>query len=374
MLIRHGVRAPLEGEAAAAGYAVHPFPRWNTPASALTPHGAAALRLLAGFERRRLISQGLLQGSGCPANGAVTVWTNSKSRTIDSGNALAEGLAPNCRIPIEHKPEGQTDPLFDAIEAKAVPFDAGEAAASINQELDNGRALMRGAYKAFAAMARVLGCDRGTHPCDFRAMPNRIEASSDGRDLRLTGAIDLTSGTAQVFLLQYAEHFPAERVGWGRATAADIEAMSPLHARLFDVFARSRYMAPRVGGLIAQRIMAALDAKDDAKVQLFVGHDNTIAAVTAMLGIHFRMPGYGYDDPPIGGGLVIERLLDIRTRQRFIRVGYLAQTPDQVRTLQSLSGKHQRPLKFLSIPRCNSPCGIGDFRARMRSASNLIGG
>jgi 4-phytase/acid phosphatase len=369
MLIRHGVRAPLDGEAAAAKYASEPFPAWNTPASALTPHGAEALRLLAGSERRRLIGQGLLPHLGCPSQGTIRVWTNSKSRTINSGRALADGLAPKCPIAVEHKPEGQPDPLFDAIEANAVQFDAKDAAASINRELDDGRALMRGADKGFATMARVLGCDHASTPCKFGTMANRIEVSPDGKGIRLSGAVDLTSGTAQVFLLQYAEHFPANRVGWGRATSADIAAMSPLHARLFDVFARSRYMAPRVGGLIAQRIMTTLDANDAGKIQLFVGHDNTIAAVTALLGVHFHLPGYGYDDPPIGGGLIFERVLDRRTGQRRIRLAYLAQTPDQIRALEALP---RQTLQFLPIPNCEISCDIKYIRTQMRLDRRLI--
>ncbi|MFV3460590.1 hypothetical protein ACNJEG_21090, partial [Mycobacterium tuberculosis] len=66
MLIRHGIRAPLEGEAAAAPLARAPFPQWDTAASHLTPHGAAALRILAQFERGRLLRQGLLPTGRCP--------------------------------------------------------------------------------------------------------------------------------------------------------------------------------------------------------------------------------------------------------------------------------------------------------------------
>jgi len=270
---------------------------------------------------------------------------------------------------VEHKPEGQPDPLFDAIEANAVQFDAKDATASINRELDDGRALMRGADKGLATMARVLGCDRAPTPCKFETMTNRIEVSPDGKGIRLRGAVDVTSGTAQVFLLQYAEHFPANRVGWGRATSADIAAMSPLHARLFDVFARSRYMAPRVGGLIAQRIMTTLDANDAGKIQLFVGHDNTIAAVTALLGVHFHLPGYGYDDPPIGGGLIFERVLDRRTGQRRIRLAYLAQTPDQIRALEALP---RQTLQFLALPNCRISCDIKYIRTKMQLDRRLI--
>lgn len=373
MLIRHGIRAPLDGEAAAARFAAAPFPGWTTPASLLTPHGAAALRTLARFERARLLRQGLLPATGCPDAGGLTIWTNSVSRTIASGQALAQGLAPGCPVTIGHRPEGEKDPLFDALEAGAVPFEARQAAASINAELDGGAALMRGAAPAFRTMARILGCDRHRPACDFGAMPNRIARSDDGKGISLSGAIDLTSGTAQVFLLQYAEGFPMAKTGWGRASAKDIQTMSLLHARLFDVFARSTYMAPRVGGLIARDIAAALSDPDAPAVHIYVGHDNTIAAVTALLGVHFQMPGYGADDPPIGGGLVFERVTERTTGRHFIRLFYLAQTPDQARMLANLNDLGGTSHHQLAIGHCGRPCSLAKFDSVIDKATRIIG-
>lgn len=361
LLIRHGIRAPLDGEAAAAPLADQPFPQWDTPPSQLTPHGAQALALVAGYARTRLIGQGLLPARGCPLPGHVALWTNSKSRTIASGQALAQGLAPGCPLPVDHRPEGIADPLFDALEAQAVPFDAPAAAASINAQLNGGAALLAGMDKAVATMTRVLGCHR---PCPIATLPNRIVPSADGKGLSLTGPIDLASGTAQVFLLQYAQGMPLSQVGWGRANAADIATMSPLHARLFDVFARSAYMAPRVGGLIARRIATTLTVREAPDVTVLVGHDNTIAAVTALIGTQFQLPGYGRNDPPIGGGLLFERLTERHTGRHLLRLSYLAQTPDQARQLRPLpqTGTGQ-PLHRLSLGRCGTTCTPARFAA-----------
>ncbi|RTL16382.1 MAG: histidine-type phosphatase, partial [Sphingomonadaceae bacterium] len=167
---------------------------------------------------------------------------------------------------------------------------------------------------------------------------------------------------AQVFLLQYAEGFPMQRVGWGRASAKDIQAMSLLHARLFDVFARSAYMAPRVGGLIARAIAADLTQPKAPAVHVYVGHDNTIAAVTAILGVHFKIPGYGVDDPPIGGGLLFERLTDRRTHKHVIRLSYVAQTPSAARHL-STAGQHGPiVLRHLPIGRYGTLCPLPIFQ------------
>lgn len=371
LLQRHGVRAPLAEEAGGARLATRSFPIWSTPPSVLTPHGAEAARLLAGFDRARFVTAGLLPARGCPKPGTIRIWANITQRTIATGHAVAEGLAPGCSLAVDHLPEGRKDPLFDATESDKVQFDANDAAASINRELDDGRALSVGQGPALATMATILGCDRAPKPCDLSAMPNRIAASKEGNWLTFEGPIALSSGTAQVFLLQYAEGLPLDQVGWGRADAARIEQVSRLHALLFDVYARSRYMAPRVGGLLARRIVADLEGSTAARISLLVGHDNNIAAVTALMGVHFRLPGYGQDDPPIGGGLLFEKVRDRATGKRFVRLFYQAQTPDQVRNLTPLDGATPPSWLPLAMPFCGGRtlCPAARFAAGLRRAS-----
>jgi 4-phytase/acid phosphatase len=123
-------------------------------------------------------------------------------------------------------------------------------------------------------------------------------------------------------------------------------------------------MAPRVGGLIARRIATTLTAPRAPAVSVLVGHDNTIAAVTALLGTGFQLPGYGRNDPPIGGGLLFERLIDRRTGRASLRLSYLAQTPDQARSLAPLpqSGP-AAPRHPLALGRCGSTCTPQGFAA-----------
>jgi hypothetical protein len=137
-------------------------------------------------------------------------------------------------------------------------------------------------------------------------------------------------------MLQYAEGLPLDQVGWGRASPRTLEEVSRLHALLFDIHARPRYMARRIGGPMARRISGILAAKDAPAVNVFVGHDNNIAALASLIGAHFKMDGYGQDDPPIGGALELQVLVDGQGR-RFVAAYYEAQTPDQLRRLAPLS-------------------------------------
>jgi len=366
MLYRHGIRAPLPGEAAVDAYAHPPWPVWSTPPSLLTPHGREAARLMGVYDRQRLASQGLAAPEGCPAPGAIAIWTNTAQRTIASGEAFAEGFAPGCHLAVGHQPLDTEDPLFHPVEAKAVEFSGAKAAAAITAENGGPAALVAPYAAKIREMERVLGCDRTQPPCDITSAPTRLAPSPDD-GLALDGPIAILSGTAQVFMLQYAEGLPLDQVGWGRATPRTLEDVSRLHALLFDIHARPRYMARRIGGPMARRISGILAAKDAPAVNVFVGHDNNIAALASLIGAHFKMDGYGQDDPPIGGALELQVLVDGQGR-RFVAAFYEAQTPDQLRSLASLSLASPPVRRELELA-CRAPgeriCRLEDFLAAL---------
>ena len=367
MLYRHGIRAPLPGEAAVDAYAHPPWPVWSTPPSLLTPHGREAARLMGVYDRQRLSGLGLVAPTDCPAPGAIAIWTNTAQRTIASGEAFADGFAPGCGLAVGHQPLDTEDPLFHPVEAKAVEFSGAEAAAAIIAETGGPAALVAPYAGKIREMERVLGCDRAQPPCDIASARTGLAPSAKGDGLVLDGPISILSGTAQVFMLQYAEGLPLDQVGWGRASPRTLEEVSRLHALLFDIHARPRYMARRIGGPMARRISTILASRDAPPVNVFVGHDNNIAALASLIGAHFKMDGYGQDDPPIGGALELQVLVDGQGR-RFVAAFYEAQTPDQLRRLAPLSPANPPTRRALALA-CQAsgqgPCRLDDFLAAL---------
>ncbi|KAB7769048.1 histidine-type phosphatase [Xanthomonas maliensis] len=349
VVFRHGVRAPLPGEAAAAGYADAPWPQWSTAPSQLTPRGRQGVRLSGEYLRQWLVQQDLLPRQGCPANGSVQVWANTDQRTIDSGALLADALAPGCGVVAGHRPAGSNDPLFRPVEAGAVAFDAAAAVAAIQHQTGGPAALLQGHAAELEAMREILGCTRT--PCDFAAMPSTLAPAANGRGLSLGGPIDLTSGTAEVLLLQYAEGMPLSQVGWGRATPARLAQVSRLHALLFDIYARPQYMASRAGAPLARTLLQRFADPQAPAVSVFVGSDTHIAALSSLLGVHFHLPGYGQDDPPPGGALVIG-LWRAADGAQVVRAQYLAQSLEQLRTLAPLDLAHPPLRQALSLEVC----------------------
>jgi len=61
------------------------------------------------------------------------------------------------------------------------------------------------------------------------------------------------------------------------------------------------------------------------------------------------MPGYGQDDPPIGGALGIELWRHPSTGRRYVRIFYQAQTLSQLRSLEP-TNDGEKPATLLLYP------------------------
>ncbi|KQN30335.1 glucose-1-phosphatase [Sphingomonas sp. Leaf34] len=356
ILMRHGVRAPLSGEVPADTRTATAWPNWTVSEGRLTPHGASALILLARHDRRWLAPLGL---AGCPAPGAVRIWTNTAERTIASGEAYAQGLAPGCDVRVGHLPGDRTDPIFEPLSAGATAFDPRQAIASIMRYTGGMDALVARHRPAIALLDRVLSCKDGACSPDSPAM---LTPSADGRGIDLSGPIRATSGIAQVLLLQEAEGLPRAAVGWGRADPATIERLGALHAALFDVFTRSPYMAAHQASALGHRIVETLTAPTAPRLDVMVGHDTNVTALAAALGVDLDAPGFARNDVAPGGALVIERLRDRTSHARYVRVFYRVQSLAAIRAL--------RPAVVvtpIAIPGCTSLCPLDRFVARLGS-------
>ncbi|MEG3091514.1 histidine-type phosphatase [Sphingomonas sp. PB1R3] len=324
ILMRHGVRAPLDGEVPKGTRTAAPWPHWTTPESQLTPNGAAALVVEARADRADWVARGLLSASGCPA---IRIRTNSSSRTIASGEAYARGFAPDCAIAVAHNPMDQVDPLFEPLRARATRFDAAAAVADIDRFTGGMDALVARHRDGLRLLERVLGC-REAKGCD-PAGPARLTPSADGHGIDLTGPIRTASGTAQVLLLQYAEGMPPS-VGGLPVDATVLTRLGALHAALFDVYSRSPYMAAHQSAAFGRHMIAALTARDDAKIDMLVGHDTNVTALAALLGFDLVAPGYAANDAAPGGAILLNRWQD-RSGKSFVTVTYRTQSPAQIR-------------------------------------------
>ncbi|MEG3165253.1 histidine-type phosphatase [Sphingomonas sp. PB2P19] len=344
LVMRHGIRAPLDGEVPAGTRTGAPWPTWPVAPSRITPHGARALEQVAAYDRQMLAARGLMKADGCAAR-EVRIRSNSSDRTIASGEAYAAGFAPGCSLAIEHRPVGTADPIFEPLRARVTAFDPAAAIVSINRETGGMAALVRRHATALARLDQVLDCSQPPREC-LPAQAPSIRASSDGHDLVLAGPIRSASGIAQVLLLEEVEGLPRANVGWGRTDPATLKQLGALHAALFAVYTHPSYMAAHQAAVLGREVLSALSSKGP-RLTVFMGHDTNVTALAAALRVDLKAPGYATNDVPPGGALLLERVRDTRTGVRFVRVSYRTQSPETLRTLgQAVS------LTALQIPGC----------------------
>lgn len=371
LLMRHGVRSPLDGEVPPATRTGRPWPHWEAPAEQVTPHGVAALRALAKADRRWFQAAGLLADKGCPDAATLRLWTNSSPRTIASGEAYAAGLAPGCALAIGHRPIGENDPIFEPLGAHPKSFDAGQAVESILRYTGGVDALAKRHAAGLALLERVLACPSG--PCS-PVEPSAVRATEDGHGIDLKGPIRAASGTAQVLMLQYLEGLPMAKVGWGRATPAQLAALGAVHGALFDVFSRPAYMAAFQMAPTVDRIARDLTADAAPAIDLLFGHDTNVAALAAVLGVPVQAPGFAANDPSPGGGIAIA-LVPTPDGGKAVRLWYRSQSAADIRAARDrttwtplrLEGCDQGRDHRCPLPQFLKRLEIGTAPARDRS-------
>ncbi|NIJ08478.1 4-phytase/acid phosphatase [Sphingomonas vulcanisoli] len=361
LVMRHGIRPPTKAPPLPEGFTRSAWPQWPVPTAYLTPHGAEAIRLLAGFERQDYAAAGLFAANGCLAPDTVSIWADTDERTVKTGEAFAEGLSPGCGLKTGHE-AGNDDPFFSPIQTGTVDFDATKAVAAIEAWVGPGGVqAVADAHRAeLDRLQAVLGdccaatlCPpSGGASCALSDLPTVIE---QGRGApKLKGAMASGSTLSEILLLEYLEGKPMAEVGFGRIDRAGIMAALALHPAEFSLLHRSPYIAARGAAPLLRRIVETLDASGKApKLSVFVGHDTTLAYLGGALDLHWSAGDYPRDDPPPGATLGFEGLHDAKGR-RFVRLFYEVQTPEQMRALTPLAPSAP-PIKiYLSLPGCGS--------------------
>ncbi len=368
LLMRHGVRPPTKEPAMPVGVAAQPWPTWDVQPGWLTQRGTRAIRLVGAADRQAM--RETLPPKQCPAPDAVRVIADSDQRTIATAQAWGEGFAPGCRIAAVHLPQGQPDPAFNVLDmGKAVLDPSAADAAVLAAAGPRGIAgVEQDARPLLDRLDRIL-CGGATIVCGVSREPSGVTAARPDKRPKLTGALDRASTAAQILLLEYADGKAMKDVGWGRATAADIAALSRFHAVEFNILARPLAIAAPNLALIGPMLLDPLRGDAGPAITVVVGHDTNVANLGGLLGLHWQVPGLAADDPSPGGAIALERLSDSRGAL-FVRASYRSQTIEQIRGLMSLTGTIKPYRVIIPIPGCSARgvaglCSLADFTRRM---------
>ena len=386
LVSRHGVRTPTMSNDVLANYAREPWPAWKEPLGNLTAQGRRLATLVGAYHREALAAEKLLPASGCPDAASVYVYADVYERTELTAQALLDGLAPGCGIPVRSKSPAKVDGVFHPVVAGVCRIDPLEAQSAVLARIGGDfPAYMKSRAAELEALQSILGCCAPTlcsalghvAQCGLTGLPTALTSLADGQGISMIGALSIASTASEIFLLEYADGKPKEQVGWGRADLAAIRKVLPLHDAAFDLLFRTPYLARRQGssllaraaGAVTGRPVGGLPAPEpavrDARFVAYVGHDDNLANLGGLLAASWSMPGYPLNETPPAGALVLERR---RARDGGERIfaSFLAQSLEQMRQAAPLTLAAPPVRAPVRIPGCSRnepgyPCAVDDF-------------
>jgi 4-phytase/acid phosphatase len=402
ILSRHGVRAPIPSQDTLDSWTASRWPRWYCGAGPdfmkacapgeLTPKGRVLARQMGDYYRAYLAS--FLPADKCPGATELYLWADVAERTKDTGLALLSGFRPSCdSAPYFHTASGERDPIFHPVTKDgACRLDAARAERAIVARTDGGLdkvvARLRGAFDT--AQATLQCCRAGlcqevwsatcphTPPApNACTLTDRLPTClvSEPTEITLGGALAVGSTFAEILLLEYANGFPLDEVGWGRITRPQMTPVFRLHTTAFDLTERTEYLAKLQGSLLLKKILLALKDENDgkpgtapvgAKFVAYVGHDTNIANLGGMLGLAWSQPGYQTNQTPPAGALIFE-LRDEGPGRQNVYVSYVAQSLDRMR---AGSAEHATRTP-IAVPGCSANAVTG-FACPLATFESLV--
>jgi 4-phytase/acid phosphatase len=386
VLVRHGVRAPIESEIRASSYNAQPWPAWPVEQGVLTPHGTKALNLLGEWYRARYVS--LLESTSCDKRG-IYAEANTSQRTLASAHAMLDGLAPGCNITVHQTPAGKRNRLFSGATGPAV--DQQRLTDATNGRMaDNPDWYVHAFAMPMAMMYHVMhDCTAMDKDCDANTPDFRTVRVKDGkatsRNARDENPVTLGADFAEHFLLEYTEGMPMEQVGWGRITRADLDQLMEMNTRYHDFMLRTPYSTQVVASNLADRIRATIEATASGKTVprelgvptdrliLLDGHDGNLSWLGGLLRMDWVLRDQTFNATPPGGGFVFEVHYNRPTGRNTVQVSYISQTLDQMRYLQPLTEQNAPSIAPIFVPGCSGPaptyaCSVEDFSRVVSSA------
>ena len=364
IITRHGVRSPTWSSDLLNQYSAEPWPEWGVPPGNLTAHGRALVKLMGGYYRSRFAREGLLKPRGCGDAARIYIWADTDQRTIETGRALSESLAPGCEIPVHSLQPGHPDPIFDPIAAGLANPDPELAVRALRDRLGaEPQMLLEEHRPAFGALQSVLTGGRDARK-KLSEPPWEIGVSMAGKSADLTGPFSGASTLGEDLLLEYAEGMQGENLGWGRLNSKNLFQILELHAVYADLTRRTSYLARARGSnlmthavdsmeqaVTGKAIPGALGHPGDALL-ILSGHDTNLSNLSGILDLSWHLPGYQPDDMPPGGALIFSLWQEPGSGKYSVRLQYIAQTLDQMRDATPLTVAAPPAEEEIAIPRC----------------------
>jgi 4-phytase/acid phosphatase len=367
VLMRHGVRSPLESNQELDKQSATAWPVWPVPPGYLTPRGAELMRLMGGYYRALHGGRGLMQADDCPPAGTFAQWADNEQRTRESGAALLRGMYPRCASLTTRSQADLTkpDPLFHPSPTPSCPMDAASNRTAVLARIGGDFSSVLREYAPQLSLMQATLCPKGAtagRSCGLPTEAPSVQTRPNGR-LTITGPIAMGSQAAENFMMQSAEGLPANQVAWGRLKdEAQLRQLLKIHRLEIDLADKTLPIARQHGSNLLSQMVTTLqnghsfpgapDIAEPVRLAILIGHQDNIANIERLLNLSWEIPGFQYDEASPGGALAFEQFRDVATGQRYVRLAYYAQTLEQLRQATVLNLAQPPGMTEVEVPAC----------------------
>ena len=344
VLSRHNIRSPLSGRRSTLQRITpHEWYHWSSAPSELSLRGGALETMMGQFFRKWLVSEGLMQENGIPAEGTMRFYANSLQRTIATAQYFSSGMLPVANVRIEHHLEvGKMDSVF----APQITDDNETFKALAQQQIAamGGEKGLVGIGEKMAenykVLERVLDMDQSKaclegDTCHFRTDDAHVYLIKY-REPGMGGSMRLACQAADALVLQYYEEPDAVKAAFGHNLSwEDWESISAIKDWYGDVLFTAPVVARQVARPLLRTMLEELQ-NDTRKFAFLCGHDSNIGSVLASLDAEdYSLPYTVEKKTPIGCKLVIEKWEDAEGKP-FAVLNLVYQSTEQLRNMTLL--------------------------------------
>jgi 4-phytase/acid phosphatase len=388
---RHGVRSPTGTPEQYNVYSKSAWPAWDVAPGYLTKHGYQLMEIFGAYDRAELASQGLLSASGCEDAAHVTIHADSDQRTRETGQAIASGLFPGCKVSVQALPEGTDDPLFHSIPAGVGVPDPGLAVLAIGGRIGNSPGNLTDAYHSqIAELDRILdACGtpiaREARRTSLFEIPAKLAPGKGDRAAEMKGPLNTAGTLTENILLEYTQGMDAASVAWGCVDGPKLRSLIDLHTASSDFAQRTKGIAGMQASNLLDHVRRAMEQAVTGKpvagapsasadrALFLIGHDTNLTNLAGLLDLNWIVDGRRDDTPP-GGVLIFELWKASGTEDYSVRTYFSAQTLEQMRYASKLTVENPPRRVPLFLPGCseqNFACPWPEFVKTLNHAIDV---
>jgi len=369
LLGRHSVQAPAQSPEGLARFAASPWPSWPVAPGDLTPRGADLGRQMGQFFRILYGGRGLIEEAICPQPGTVVLWVDFDKRTEWAALSTLGGLYMRCLTPIlKHQADlSKPDPLFHPQPSASCPMDAASNRAAILARIGGDFSSVQREYAPQLALLQSTLCPPGTPgsgaACGLAAEAPAIVPDPAG-GVTMKGPIAIGSMAAENFLMESAQGMPANDVAWGRLDSDKLRDVLKVRRLHLDLMEKTKPIAQQRGSNMLVQIVTALqnghkfpgapNMAQPVRFGMLLGHDTNIVNIAGLLNLGWAIKGYQDNEAPPGSALAFELLREGPNGQRYVRMAFYAQTPEQLRNMTPLTIDNPPAMVAVDLPACSA--------------------